>query len=978
MLLLYFPVLLGVHFATQMAVTAAILANVSAALLSTDAAVRVAHMTLIDDAASSERSSMSAALVGNASWPCLSGMPLWPIPIINAPYCDPGYYCPHIYPNISLSYPSFCFPTMDCAETRMKSQFCEPQGYFEPQLCLPGYYCPNFTMMLPCPAGTYCIRGTSAPAPCPALSYCPDLTNVRRFYGGIVYSIIIDLVMAALYVFVRFYYEPLQSRKRSHESTAKFARDSSTDLEALVAAGRAFELSASPRKSPEVATLEDGSNGVPDYAEVSAVELVSAKSVLEDGFRKCNARLKLDLKFENLGLTLPPPMSKTILSGVRGRIRPGRVTAVMGPSGAGKTTFLSVLMGKVGRTAGSLNINGEQDEMYRYQKIIGYVPQEDTMIRECTVRENILFSARMRLPRTGWTDADVQRHVDAVIEVLGLSGCADTLIGDVTTRGVSGGQRKRTNIGIEMAVAPAAIFLDEPTSGLDSNAALEVCKTLRSIADLGLTVVAVIHQPRLEIFNTFDDLLLLAPGGVTAYIGPRAGVIPYFQELGYTFSAGNNPADQLLDFVAGTNFAAVSATLATQGSDGTSGDADASRASDADGTFVAPGSSAMEVMDAPLLTDDAAKEDLSKFTNPMYAPLTKFFSRQWALRGSRYEDDHGVTSAIADAMISPPSSGAAAVPHASNGVANGVASVALNASDGALVRPNPDVMSADRGATLLRQIYLCHNRSVLQQYRQISTYALEMGVCLLAGGVMGAAASQFDELYQGVLQQPYTPLSPSPMEVLIPSLGLYIVLAIGIAGSPAGVLTFGEEKTVYYREAAAGHSKLAYYIGKTVSVVYRFTFGALHFAGLFMVLASPITEFGTFYGLVWIQFFAVYGLAAMVSMIVKRENAALLAVIVSLIAGCMCGYGPSLAQMNDWGLGWVLDLSFARWAAEAWFHCETAPYRHVYMVKEVSAMLFGYTVDRLPLDIGLTILIGTVYRVVAYFGLVLINRDKQR
>lgn len=115
----------------------------------------------------------------------------------------------------------------------------------------------------------------------------------------------------------------------------------------------------------------------------------------------------------------------------------------MGPSGAGKTTFMSVLMGKVARSSGKLVINGQEDEMVRYQKVIGFVPQDDTMIRELTVRENILYSARMRLPRQGWTDAAIQRHVDAVIDVLGLSECADTLIGDVSSRGVSGGQRKR-------------------------------------------------------------------------------------------------------------------------------------------------------------------------------------------------------------------------------------------------------------------------------------------------------------------------------------------------------------------------------------------------------------------------------------------------------------------------------------------------------------------------------------------------------
>ena len=121
---------------------------------------------------------------------------------------------------------------------------------------------------------------------------------------------------------------------------------------------------------------------------------------------------------------------------------------------------MSVLMGKVARTSGTLHINGREDEMFRYKKVIGYVPQEDTMIRELSVRENILFSAKMRLPRSGWSESDIAKHVDAVIEVLGLTECADTLIGDVSSRGVSGGQRKRTNIGIELAVAPTAIFLE--------------------------------------------------------------------------------------------------------------------------------------------------------------------------------------------------------------------------------------------------------------------------------------------------------------------------------------------------------------------------------------------------------------------------------------------------------------------------------------------------------------------------------------
>ena len=272
----------------------------------------------------------------------------------------------------------------------------------------------------------------------------------------------------------------------------------------------------------------------------------SATLVLEDGFRRCNAGLRLGIEFLNLRLTLPAPLSKTILSDVTGSIVPGRVTAIMGPSGAGKTTFLSVLMGKVKRTAGTIKINGIQDELSTFRRITGFVPQEDTMMRELTVRENIAHSARVRLPRIGWSEESVRRLVDAVIETLGLRSCADT-----QTARISGGQRKRANIGMELAMAPAAIFLDEPTSGLDATAALEVCSTLRAIANLGLTVVAVVHQPRLEIFRSFDDLLLLAPGGKTVFLGPQSQVMNYFARAGFSFNPLGNPADDLLDFIAG-------------------------------------------------------------------------------------------------------------------------------------------------------------------------------------------------------------------------------------------------------------------------------------------------------------------------------------------------------------------------------------------------------------------------------------------
>ena len=193
---------------------------------------------------------------------------------------------------------------------------------------------------------------------------------------------------------------------------------------------------------------------------------------------------------------------------------------------------MNVLCGKVKRTFGTLKISGKEAELEKYKKICGFVPQEDVMHRELTVRENILHSARIRLP-SNWSAEEVEYHTDSVIEALNLKHVSHTLIGDGISRGVSGGQRKRVNIGMEVAATPLCLFLDEPTSGLDSTSSLEVMDMLDKISEIGMTIVAVIHQPRVEIFTKFHDVLMIAPGGRTAYLGPTKGARPFFEKLGY-------------------------------------------------------------------------------------------------------------------------------------------------------------------------------------------------------------------------------------------------------------------------------------------------------------------------------------------------------------------------------------------------------------------------------------------------------------
>jgi ABC-type multidrug transport system ATPase subunit len=175
------------------------------------------------------------------------------------------------------------------------------------------------------------------------------------------------------------------------------------------------------------------------------------------------------------------------------------------------------------------------------------VPQEDIVLETLTVRENIAYSAMLRLPRS--TEAAVRDDiVDEVIHVLQLDLVQHEQVGGGSVRGLSGGQRKRVNIGLEMASDCGLLFLDEPTSGLDASSSLDILTALKTLTALGVTIIAVIHQPRYQIFNMFDHLLVLAAGKL-AFCGPPRATIPYFEMLGYPSPSEINPADFLLDLV---------------------------------------------------------------------------------------------------------------------------------------------------------------------------------------------------------------------------------------------------------------------------------------------------------------------------------------------------------------------------------------------------------------------------------------------
>ncbi|XP_069881595.1 ATP-binding cassette sub-family G member 8 isoform X1 [Dipodomys merriami] len=230
------------------------------------------------------------------------------------------------------------------------------------------------------------------------------------------------------------------------------------------------------------------------------------------------------------------------------KVRSGQMLAIIGSSGCGRASLLDVITGRDhgGKMkSGQIWINGKPSTRQLVRKSVAHVRQHDQLLPNLTVRETLAFVAQMRLPRT-FSQAQRDKRVEDVIAELRLRPCADTRVGNMYVRGVSGGERRRVSIGVQLLWNPGILMLDEPTSGLDSFTAHNLVKTLSRLAKGNRLVLISVHQPRSDIFRLFD-LVLLMTSGTTVYLGPAQHMIQYFTAIGYPCPRYSNPADFYVD-----------------------------------------------------------------------------------------------------------------------------------------------------------------------------------------------------------------------------------------------------------------------------------------------------------------------------------------------------------------------------------------------------------------------------------------------
>ena len=370
--------------------------------------------------------------------------------------------------------------------------------------------------------GTLYLNGKKAPKKAaPAIN---DVTNLKGFKTGL------DVLNNALEqrlktdVFTKYYLDEFEkfyriSYERSGKTIAKFEK----------IGGQTF---ITPSWNQSAIFL----NNIPLTAKHIFSNNKDIISINKDQFKINNFLniLKIDYninKFSVNELYHSFEDGQKALDGINFSVSKNELMVIMGPSGSGKTTLLKSFVQEIVPQAGEINIDGHNllSNFSFFQKFIGYVPQDDLLFSNLSVYDNLYFSAKLRLPHIKEKD-EIDKRIDIILRQTGLYEKRDTRVGDVMHKSLSGGQRKRLNIALELLSDPLIIFLDEPTSGLSSKDSEKLVNILLDLKEQGKIIIATIHQPNSDLFRKFDKILFLDKNGTQVFFGETEEVFNYFDE----------------------------------------------------------------------------------------------------------------------------------------------------------------------------------------------------------------------------------------------------------------------------------------------------------------------------------------------------------------------------------------------------------------------------------------------------------------
>jgi len=529
---------------------------------------------------------------------------------------------------------------------------------------------------------------------------------------------------------------------------------------------------------------------------------------------------------------------------------------------------LNVLTGRIKCSRGAVTLNGVTP-LSTVQKLVGFVGQEDVMYPMLTVRQVLLDSALARLPAV-WPLQKKLAIVEDVMEVLGLTKIADSTIGDATNRCISGGEKKRVSVGIELVADPAILFLDEPTSGLDAASAKDLMAALQRVARRGLIVVAVIHQPRYEIYEMIDDLLLLRTGGHVVYLGEAVACESYLRWLGFPLPANCSPSDHQLDVISGRVPLRLASAPKLAASIGES-QKEPELAPAPNGSWMVASNKALTTVNAsevPVLLT-GAWQNFRLFASAKTVPVSldtevRCTTKQLA---RLMETFAAVQDESARSMLALP------IPTASTPL---LTTIATPAAAGATVAAAPDAKaeSAKKGDIaliedavamrsppgLLTQMWLFMKRRALVDMREPSPILLDIGLQLMIGVALSTDQIA-EEYYSPPLLLEVAQTCPDLVKErcveraifgFLPQIEAYFITKIVcVASASYAVRTFGQWNMIWQRDRLGGRDLNAYFLSQVVYDLLHVTRSTLFFAPVHAFLSSNRGTFGSWFLLMW-------------------------------------------------------------------------------------------------------------------------------